>query len=132
MSSSLWLQCLDSLKNEIPATEFSMWVRPLQADHDNNTLTLYAPNRFVLDWVQEKYLNDINRLVNEYSETKLVLRFEVGSLENKPLIKPVRAQPSMVIALSLWWWSSFCRLSWLSLLTACLLSPLVVRRPLIL
>ncbi|ASK78143.1 chromosomal replication initiation protein DnaA [Paraphotobacterium marinum] len=87
MSSSLWLQCLDSLKNEIPATEFSMWVRPLQADHDNNTLTLYAPNRFVLDWVQEKYLNDINRLVNEYSETKLVLRFEVGSLETKPLIK---------------------------------------------
>ena len=75
VSSSLWLQCLDSLKNEIPATEFSMWVRPLQADHDNNTLTLYAPNRFVLDWVQEKYLNDINRLVNEYSETKLVLRF---------------------------------------------------------
>lgn len=65
MSSSLWLQCLQQLQEELPATEFSMWVRPLQAELNDNTLTLFAPNRFVLDWVRDKYLNSINRLLKE-------------------------------------------------------------------
>jgi len=63
VSSSLWLQCLQQLQEELPATEFSMWVRPLQAELSDNTLTLFAPNRFVLDWVRDKYLNSINRLL---------------------------------------------------------------------
>ncbi|MBO0216843.1 hypothetical protein J0676_25565, partial [Vibrio sp. Vb2880] len=41
MSSSLWLQCLQQLQEELPATEFSMWVRPLQAVVNGNTLTLF-------------------------------------------------------------------------------------------
>ncbi|MDA0130455.1 chromosomal replication initiator protein DnaA [Vibrio sp. MarTm2] len=80
MSSSLWLQCLQQLQEELPATEFSMWVRPLQAELNDNTLTLFAPNRFVLDWVRDKYLNSINRLLQEYCGNDIPnLRFEVGS-----------------------------------------------------
>lgn len=60
MSLSLWQQCLARLQDELPATEFSMWIRPLQAELSDNTLALYAPNRFVLDWVRDKYLNNIN------------------------------------------------------------------------
>ncbi|NGN99985.1 chromosomal replication initiator protein DnaA [Grimontia sp. S25] len=85
MSSSLWLQCLQRLQEDLPATEFSMWVRPLQAELNDNTLTLFAPNRFVLDWVRDKYLNSINQLLNEFCGNDLpLLRFEVGS-------KPVAA-----------------------------------------
>ncbi len=80
MSSSLWLQCLQRLQEALPATEFSMWVRPLQAELNDNTLTLFAPNRFVLDWVREKYINQINQLLNEFCGLDVpVLRFEVGS-----------------------------------------------------
>ncbi|TNZ89818.1 chromosomal replication initiator protein DnaA [Vibrio parahaemolyticus] len=80
MSSSLWLQCLQQLQEELPATEFSMWVRPLQAELNDNTLTLFAPNRFVLDWVRDKYLNSITRLLQEYCGNDIPnLRFEVGS-----------------------------------------------------
>ncbi|EEZ42214.1 chromosomal replication initiator protein DnaA [Photobacterium damselae subsp. damselae] len=86
MSSSLWLQCLQRLQEELPATEFSMWVRPLQAELNDNTLTLFAPNRFVLDWVRDKYLNNINRLLNEFCGQDVpILRFEVGS---KPISAP--------------------------------------------
>ncbi|MEZ9242711.1 chromosomal replication initiator protein DnaA [Vibrio lentus] len=80
MSSSLWLQCLQQLQEELPATEFSMWVRPLQAELNGNTLTLFAPNRFVLDWVRDKYLNSINRLLQEYCGNDIPhLHFEIGS-----------------------------------------------------
>ncbi len=85
MSSSLWLQCLQQLQEELPATEFSMWVRPLQAELNDNTLTLFAPNRFVLDWVRDKYLNSITQLLNQFCGSDIPnLRFEVGS-------KPVNA-----------------------------------------
>ncbi|MBO2025898.1 hypothetical protein J4733_23480 [Klebsiella pneumoniae] len=55
------------MQDELPATEFSMWIRPLQAELSDNTLALYAPNRFVLDWVRDKYLNNINGLLNDFA-----------------------------------------------------------------
>ncbi|WPC74134.1 chromosomal replication initiator protein DnaA [Vibrio porteresiae] len=86
MSSSLWLQCLQQLQEELSATEFSMWVRPLQAELNDNTLTLFAPNRFVLDWVRDKYIHNINRLLKEYCGNDVPnLRFEVGS---RPVVAP--------------------------------------------
>jgi len=87
VSLSLWQQCLARLQDELSATEFSMWIRPLQAELSDNTLALYAPNRFVLDWVRDKYLNNINALLNDFCGTNVpLLRFEVGS-------KPVIQQP---------------------------------------
>lgn len=80
MSLSLWQQCLARLQDELPATEFSMWIRPLQAELSDNTLALYAPNRFVLDWVRDKYLNNINGLLNDFCGNDApLLHFEVGS-----------------------------------------------------
>ncbi|MFP1592538.1 DnaA N-terminal domain-containing protein [Escherichia coli] len=39
-------QCLARLQDESPATEFSMWICRLHAQLSDNTLALYAPNRF--------------------------------------------------------------------------------------
>ncbi|EJP4075607.1 chromosomal replication initiator protein DnaA, partial [Escherichia coli] len=64
---------------------FSMWIRPLQAELSDNTLALYAPNRFVLDWVRDKYLNNINGLLNDFCGSDApLLRFEVGT---KPVVR---------------------------------------------
>ncbi|MBT9430131.1 MULTISPECIES: chromosomal replication initiator protein DnaA [Symbiopectobacterium] len=92
MSLSLWQQCLARLQDELPATEFSMWIRPLQTELNDNTLALYAPNRFVLDWVRDKYLNNINGLLNDFCGMDApLLRFEVGS---KPLAAVAVSQPA--------------------------------------
>jgi chromosomal replication initiator protein len=65
-----------------------MWIRPLQAELSDNTLALYAPNRFVLDWVRDKYLNNINGLLNDFCGSDAPqLRFEVGT---KPVTQTVR------------------------------------------
>ncbi len=87
MDHSPWQRCLSVLQEELPAQQFSMWIRPLQCVIDENIMTLYAPNRFVLDWVRDKYVNRINELltINE-SNNPLLLRFDVGS---KPVINKV-------------------------------------------
>ncbi len=95
VSLSLWQQCLARLQDELPATEFSMWIRPLQAELSDNTLALYAPNRFVLDWVREKYINNINVLLNDFCGPEVpLLRFEVG---NKP-VSPNQSASQKIIA----------------------------------
>ncbi|MZG50338.1 chromosomal replication initiator protein DnaA [Dickeya solani] len=89
VSLSLWQQCLARLQDELPATEFSMWIRPLQAELSDNTLALYAPNRFVLDWVRDKYINNINGLLNDFCGMDApLLRFEVGSKPMTPVVVP--------------------------------------------
>lgn len=63
---SLWNKCLERLQHDLPTQQFSMWIRPLQAHQDGNYVTLLAPNRFVLDWVKEKYISQITALFTEF------------------------------------------------------------------
>ncbi|GAB1148563.1 MAG: chromosomal replication initiator protein DnaA [Shewanella algae] len=69
-----------------------MWIRPLQAEMDGDTLVIYAPNRFVLDWVRDKYLNIINQFFTEHLGTDAPkLRFDIGS---RPSAKPQVQTPT--------------------------------------
>jgi len=65
VSVELWQQCVDLLRDELPAQQFNTWIRPLQAEADGDELRVYAPNRFVLDWVNEKYLSRLLELLAE-------------------------------------------------------------------
>lgn len=65
MSVELWQQCVDLLRDELPAQQFNTWIRPLQVEADGDELRVYAPNRFVLDWVNEKYLSRLMELLSE-------------------------------------------------------------------
>ena len=62
MSEALWERCLSGLREEFPSQQFNTWIRPLRlADCTADRLTLTAPNRFVKDWVTDKYLNHIRQ-----------------------------------------------------------------------
>ncbi|MFT2092813.1 chromosomal replication initiator protein DnaA [Paraglaciecola sp. 2405UD69-4] len=79
---SIWNQCLDRLQQDLPIQQFSMWIRPLQADLNDEYLTLFAPNRFVLDWVRDKYFVQITQLLSEFCGNKPPqLRFEVKRVD---------------------------------------------------
>ncbi|MGE0115649.1 MAG: chromosomal replication initiator protein DnaA [Steroidobacteraceae bacterium] len=84
MPGSLWNRCLRQLEADMPEQQFNTWVRPLQAVADGNVLRLYAPNRFVAEWVNENVLPRLTQLFqtlpdssSESRSTSLVL--EVGS-----------------------------------------------------
>ncbi len=68
VSVALWQQCVDFLRDELPSQQFNTWIRPLQVDGDQDELRLYAPNRFVLDWVNDKYLSRIQELLDDLSQ----------------------------------------------------------------
>jgi chromosomal replication initiator protein len=60
----LWQRCSDHLEQDIPAQQFNTWIRPLQAVEEPDQLKLLAPNRFVLDWVKNHYLDTIQQILD--------------------------------------------------------------------
>lgn len=77
MAATYWQQCADYLKDEIPAQQFNTWIRPLAAEQDGSSLVLFAPNRFIQDWVKSKFLDRIREVLSEVAGNDLQLRLEV-------------------------------------------------------
>ena len=76
--STLWNECIRVLQAELPEQQFNTWIRPLQAVDDGAVLRLLAPNRFVIDWLQQHYMERILQLVDDgKANTEVVV--EVGS-----------------------------------------------------
>jgi chromosomal replication initiator protein len=71
VSTLLWEQCSNALQDELPEQQFNTWIRPLRSQEGNGELRLLAPNRFVLDWVSEKFLVRIKALLSEASAEPL-------------------------------------------------------------
>lgn len=89
MEATLWKRCLERLESELPAQQFNTWIRPLQAVEDERSLRLLAPNRFVLDWIREKYVGRITDLVGHLSKPSDVsVAFAVGSAASRPVPTP--------------------------------------------
>ena len=81
---SLWDACLRRLEQELPAQQFSTWIRPLVMESvpgEPNTLVLAAPNRFVLELVRERFAPRIERLAAEAAGRDLSLRLVLARLE---------------------------------------------------
>jgi chromosomal replication initiator protein len=68
-----------------------MWIRPLQVEVDGSQLRLLAPNRFVLDWVNEKFLARISELMKELDsgDSPFQISLAIGSRQvPKPAAAP--------------------------------------------
>jgi chromosomal replication initiator protein len=77
---TVWEKCLGQLEEELTAQQFNTWIRPLQATPDAEGLKLLAPNRFVMEWVRERFLARIRELACQYGEnTNYGVFIEIGS-----------------------------------------------------
>jgi chromosomal replication initiator protein len=90
---TLWNRCIRDLQAEIPEQQFNTWIRPLQAVEDGGVLRLLAPNRFVVDWLQEHYIERIVEIVDSSDATAKVV-VEVGSRHPAPAAPSVAARVS--------------------------------------
>jgi len=89
VDSSLWQKCIAHLESELTPQQFNTWIRPLQAVQEGDTLRLLAPNRFVLDWVHDRFLAQISEIVcsvNRHREAQVTL--EVGTAARAAAVAP--------------------------------------------
>ncbi|HEY6612363.1 MAG TPA: DnaA/Hda family protein, partial [Pseudomonas sp.] len=98
MSVELWQQCVEVLRDELPSQQFNTWIRPLQVETHGDELRVYAPNRFVLDWVNEKYIGRLLELMGERGNGQMpALSLLIGS-KRPAAPRPAPAAPSAQVA----------------------------------
>jgi chromosomal replication initiator protein len=93
---SLWQSCLTRLEKELPAQQFNTWIRPLgAAEQGHGALRLVAPNRFVLQWVKDRFLQRIEALAAEQSgaSVRVILALPDVSDLQEPAPPPPSTQP---------------------------------------
>ena len=100
--TSLWNRCVRDLQAELPEKQFNTWIRPLQAVEDGRVLRLLAPNRFVVEWLQEHYIQRILELVDGAGGGSEVVvevgsRAAAGGGDRAPAPQAPRANPASVI-----------------------------------
>ena len=68
MPETLWNRCLRVLESELPMQQFNTWVRPLQVIERDGEIRLLAPNRYVIEWLEDNSLPRIKELIREFAD----------------------------------------------------------------
>ena len=87
LSDALWEKCLGHLRDELPDQQFNTWIRPLALEPGEaaDSICLLAPNRFIRDWVSDKFLCRIREIIEQVSGA--YCEVEVAS-RNQPQVRP--------------------------------------------
>jgi chromosomal replication initiator protein len=79
--SEFWSACLNRFEQELPAQQFNTWIKGLRLEKDDAGPThfrLIAPNRFVMQWVRERYLGQIETLGQEFFSAPVSINLGVA------------------------------------------------------
>ena len=90
MNTPIWDRCLSQLENELTEQQLNTWIRPLQATHDGSKLVIMAPNQFVRDAVETRYVSRIREIANLLSpDLAIDVALEIGGSTPMPIEAPV-------------------------------------------
>ena len=88
---------MERLEGDLSPQQFNTWIRPLQVVEEKTSIKLYAPNRFVLDWINEQYLEQIKALILAFSaDEKYTINIAVGSQIQSKSAKTTN-KPALVV-----------------------------------
>lgn len=74
--SEFWTACLSRFEQDLSAQQYNTWIKSLRLEGDDRAaangstavrrIRLFAPNRFILQWVRERYLAQIEALSRQF------------------------------------------------------------------
>jgi len=96
-----WQSCLNQFEKELPSQQFNTWIRPLNLDQDatpSGELRLIAPNRFVLQWVKERFVSRIEAMGDAFFSSPIRVSLKLAAIDTTAKASSVSTRPASVIA----------------------------------
>ncbi|MDP2963671.1 MAG: chromosomal replication initiator protein DnaA [Sulfurimicrobium sp.] len=91
---TFWQACLSRFEQELTPQQFNNWIKPLRFEGDADVLRIVAPNRFILQWVRDKFLSRFEQIGQDHFDHPVQFTLAVAeNTENKE-----RRTPSIVPA----------------------------------
>jgi chromosomal replication initiator protein len=99
---NIWLAAQSNIAKVLTPQTFDTWIRPISyVSHKSNSILLEVPNKFVKEWVEEKYLTMIQEAVSSLTGNKYTFEFRVndklpgiGTVETAEMAIPQDEPPS--------------------------------------
>ncbi|MDP3678124.1 MAG: chromosomal replication initiator protein DnaA [Methylotenera sp.] len=94
---NFWPACLNRFEKELSAQQFNTWIKPLYIEIEGDAVRLFAPNRFVMQWVKDRFLKKIEQFAEELLLPNIQIELLLGeantknstdTIDNKATIKP--------------------------------------------
>jgi len=97
--SPAWAACLSAFERELTPQQFATWIRPLACADEQGRLRLIAPNRFVLQWVKDRFGGRIETLARQATGETIAVEFAVADAKtqasNKTLVTAAVGTPTL-------------------------------------
>ncbi|HEX4884015.1 MAG TPA: chromosomal replication initiator protein DnaA [Casimicrobiaceae bacterium] len=93
-----WSACLGAFERDLSAQQYATWIRPLRCEPAAAGLRVLAPNRFVLQWVRERFGGLIESVVEAAAGRPVPVEFAVAPDEPAkaaPAVRPPVAAPEV-------------------------------------
>lgn len=88
-----WPLCLARLEAELSSQQFNTWIKPLAAEATEEGIALLAPNRFIMQFIKDRFLGRIEEIAVELmGEVPVELR--LGAPAARPSRVVTSAQPA--------------------------------------
>ena len=78
---NFWSTCLSRFEQELSKQQYNTWIKPLVAEVNGNVLRLVAPNRFVLQWVKDRFNKNIEQFARELHLDNIQIDFVIANIE---------------------------------------------------
>src|SRR5687768_4091245 len=76
--NNFWRACLACFEKELPPQQYKTWIKPLQFQAQGDHLMLVAPNRFVLQWIRDRFLSRIEQLAREHFKRDVAVQLALA------------------------------------------------------
>jgi chromosomal replication initiator protein len=80
---NFWSICLGRFQQELSAQQFNTWIKPLEIESHNGSWRLLAPNRFVQQWVKDRFLDRIRLIAEEVVAQPIEIELSVATKKAK-------------------------------------------------
>ncbi|RFO96437.1 chromosomal replication initiator protein DnaA [Rhodoferax lacus] len=99
IGQSLWQSCIDQLAQELPEQQFNTWIKPLQAEvqDDFSRVTIFVANRFKLDWVRAQYSSRIAAMLEKLYGQPVLIELAITPRETVARPQYVAASSESVV-----------------------------------
>lgn len=81
---TFWDLCQERFRASLTQQQFSTWIKPLVFDNAGGDVRILAPNHFVMDWVREKFADNIDGWAQEFYARPIAITYALGKKSSAP------------------------------------------------
>lgn len=82
--SGFWDHCIAYFEQTLNNQQLNTWLKPLTVTEGEDEVLVSAPNRFVQQWIKDKFLHQIEQLAEQYYQRKVTVTLTLAAPVKAP------------------------------------------------